>query len=194
MQPPRPAVVGLVRRCDYSSSIRGAEEGRRRNRRLALREKGGLLSEVVGFALYTCIYLYLKCIYSVFGPRMRVRHDTRGYAPEYVWRSTCIHAPNLIHVSRSDTLARYILNTVLNTCILIATADTHSDTREYTPIHALRSMMPSLAWTPLSLGTARIAIHVSCGVSTVYRCVAWRRVAIHVLCSVSTVSGRFREI
>ena len=27
MQPPRPAVVGLVRRCDYSSSIRGAEEG-----------------------------------------------------------------------------------------------------------------------------------------------------------------------
>ena len=30
-------------------------------------EKGGLLSKVVGFALYTCIYLYLGCI----------RHNTR---------------------------------------------------------------------------------------------------------------------
>ena len=50
----------------------------------------------------------------------------------------CIHTPNLIHVSRSDTLARYILNTLLETCILMATADTRSDTREYTPIHALR--------------------------------------------------------
>ena len=95
-------------------------------------KSGGVCPQYVYLIVFS---VYIECIRSADASTSRYARIRVGIRVAI----HCIHAPNLIHVSRSDTLARYILNTLLNTCIPMATADTHRDTREYILIHALRS-------------------------------------------------------